>query len=44
VILRRLASLKPKRLATMHGSTFVGNGEQAISDYAVALKEILGTR
>lgn len=41
-ILERLSHLKPKTLATMHGSTFAGNGEQAIKDLAVAMKEILG--
>ncbi|MGH7206661.1 MAG: MBL fold metallo-hydrolase [Nitrospiraceae bacterium] len=43
-ILRRLAALKPKTLATMHGSTFVGDGERAIGDLAVAFRDILGTR
>jgi flavorubredoxin len=41
-ILRRLAALKPKTLATMHGSTFVGDGEGAIADLALAFKDILG--
>jgi hypothetical protein len=26
----------------MHGSTFVGNGEKALLDMGVAMKEILG--
>lgn len=42
VVLRRLAALRPKTLATMHGSTFVGDGEQAIFDLAQVMKEILG--
>lgn len=42
VILKKLAALKPKNLATMHGSTFMGDGEQAILDYAGVLKEVLG--
>jgi flavorubredoxin len=42
-ILRRLAALQPKTLATMHGSTFVGDGERAIKDLAVAFRDILGT-
>ncbi len=41
-ILFRLAALKPKTLATMHGSTFVGDGERALKDLAVTLKEVLG--
>ena len=40
--LRRLAGLQPKTLATMHGSTFVGDGEQALLDLGVLLKEVLG--
>lgn len=41
-ILERLSLLKPKTIATMHGSTFIGNGEDAIGDLAAAMKEILG--
>ncbi len=40
--LQRLAALNPKVLATMHGSVFQGDGEQAIKDYAVMLREQLG--
>jgi flavorubredoxin len=40
-ILQRLAALKPKTIATMHGSTFVGDGERAILDLARAMQEIL---
>jgi len=40
--IRELASLKPRACATMHGSTFVGNGEKALLDMGVAMKEILG--
>ena len=40
--LRRIAALKPTTVATMHGSVFSGNGEQAILEYAGMLKEILG--
>jgi flavorubredoxin len=42
-ILHRLAALQPKTLATMHGSTFVGDGERAIEDLAAAFRDILGT-
>ena len=39
--LRRLASLSPKTLAVMHGSTFVGDGKRAIDDLATAMREVL---
>ncbi len=39
--LQRLAALKPRTLATMHGSTFVGDGEQAFADLAQAMKDVL---
>jgi flavorubredoxin len=42
--LQRLAALKPRTLATMHGSTFVGDGEQALADLAQVIKEVLGGR
>lgn len=41
--LRRLGELSPKTLAIMHGSTFVGDGRQALEDLAVAMREVLGT-
>jgi flavorubredoxin len=41
-ILRGLADLRPKRLALMHGSTFVGDGERALCDLAVIMGEVLG--
>lgn len=40
-ILQELAVLKPRTLATMHGSTFVGDGERALQDLAVVLREVL---
>lgn len=40
--LTRIAALKPTTVATMHGSVFTGNGEQAILEYAGVLKEVLG--
>jgi len=39
---RGLASLKPQACAPMHGSTFRGNGEQALLDMASVMKELLG--
>jgi flavorubredoxin len=41
-ILQRLAALKPRTLATMHGSVFVGDGERALHDLALAWKEVMG--
>lgn len=41
-ILRDLAALEPKRLATMHGSTFVGDGRRALHDLAEVYRETLG--
>ena len=40
--LQRLAALKPRTLAAMHGSTFVGDGAKALTDVAQVLKEVLG--
>jgi len=41
-ILQGLADLKPRTIATMHGSAFAGDGEGAIRDLAVVIKEVLG--
>jgi hypothetical protein len=38
----RLAELRPKTLAAMHGSAFVGDGARVLRDLAVLLKEVLG--
>lgn len=35
-----LAALKPKTLATQHGSTYVGDGESALHDLALVMKEV----
>jgi flavorubredoxin len=40
--IKRLAALKPKLLATMHGSVFEGDGERALLDYAGMVREVLG--
>ncbi|QYO65615.1 MBL fold metallo-hydrolase [Leptolyngbya sp. 7M] len=42
--LRRIAELKPKTIATMHGSVYSGNGENAILEYAKMLKDVLGRK
>ncbi|MHB0955003.1 MAG: oxygen-binding di-iron domain-containing protein [Pirellulaceae bacterium] len=39
-LLADLAALKPKTLAAMHGSAFVGDGEKALFDLAPVLKEM----
>lgn len=41
-ILHSLADLQPRTLAAMHGSTFVGDGAQALRDLAVVMRETLG--
>ncbi len=40
--LKRIAALKPKTVASMHGSIYTGNGEQAIIEYSEVLKEVFG--
>lgn len=40
--LQRLAALQPKRLATMHGSVYVGDGRKALQDLAMIWREVLG--
>jgi flavorubredoxin len=40
-ILQRLAGLRPKTLAIMHGSSFTGDGERALRELAVAMREVL---
>ncbi len=42
-LLAKLAALKPKTLATMHGSSFVGDGEKALLDLGPVLRELLGS-
>ena len=41
-ILQGLADLRPKQLALMHGSAFVGDGERALHDLARTIREVLG--
>src|SRR5574338_1052591 len=40
-ILQKLADLKPRTIAPMHGSAFTGDGERAIHDLAVFMREVL---
>jgi hypothetical protein len=42
--IKRLAALKPKILATMHGSVYEGDGERELSLYADMLGELIGPR
>ncbi|MEN6334384.1 MAG: MBL fold metallo-hydrolase [Phycisphaerales bacterium] len=39
--LNRLAALRPRVLAAMHGSTFRGDGERALHDLATVMREVL---
>ena len=41
-LLGGLAALQPRTLATMHGSSFVGDGARALSDLGVVMREVLG--
>ena len=42
--LKRLASLQPKRLATMHGSVYVGDGRTARRELAAVWRDVLTTQ
>ena len=42
--LRKLADLKPKTLAIMHGSSFTGDCARALEDLDVALRDLFGPR
>jgi flavorubredoxin len=41
--LKKISALEPETLAVMHGSSFSGNGRQAIDDLADAMREVLGS-
>lgn len=41
-LLRELAELQPKTLATMHGSSFYGDCSKALLELDVVMKEVLG--
>jgi len=43
-LLTELAGLKPKTLAIMHGSTYRGDGEKALLELAVVMREVLGRK
>jgi ABC-type nitrate/sulfonate/bicarbonate transport system substrate-binding protein len=40
--LKKLADLKPKTLAVMHGSSFTGDCARALDDLNVMLREVFG--
>lgn len=40
--LKRLGELRPKVLAAMHGSTYLGDGEKALAETAAMMREVLG--
>lgn len=42
--LHRLAALRPKRLATMHGSVYAGDGSQALRNLAAVWREVLSSQ
>ena len=41
-LLQEVAALQPQTLAAMHGSTFVGNGAQALRDLGCVMREVYG--
>jgi flavorubredoxin len=41
-LFQKLAALRPRRLAVMHGSSFEGDGTQALHDLAVAFRQTFG--
>ncbi|MEJ2524587.1 MAG: hypothetical protein P8Y73_03325 [Desulfuromonadales bacterium] len=41
--LHRLADLEPQRLAAMHGSTYIGDGGEALRNLAVMMNDVLGS-
>jgi hypothetical protein len=43
-VLETLAGYEPKALAAMHGSTYFGDGAQALRDLAVIMRDVLGPK
>jgi len=43
-VLQTLAEYKPKTLAVMHGSTYYGDGAQALRDLAIVMRDVLGPK
>ena len=44
IVLHRLAELNPQTLAVMHGSSYFGDGRQALRDLAVVMRQVLGPK
>jgi hypothetical protein len=43
-VLHNLADYNPKTLAVMHGSSYSGDGGQALRDLATVMREVLGPK
>jgi hypothetical protein len=43
-VLQNLAEYDPKTLAVMHGSSYAGNGRQALQDLATVMRDVLGPK
>jgi flavorubredoxin len=43
-VLESLAEYQPQTLAVMHGSSFHGNGGQALRDLAIVMRDVLGPK
>jgi flavorubredoxin len=41
-LLKGLANLRPRTLAAMHGSTFIGDGARALNDLGSVMREVYG--
>ena len=41
-ILQKLADLKPRTIVPMHGSAYAGDGEKAVRDLAIVMRDVLG--
>jgi flavorubredoxin len=39
--LQKLIALEPKTIAAMHGSTFIGDGAEALRDLGAVMRELL---
>jgi hypothetical protein len=43
-VLHNLAEYNPKTLAVMHGSSYSGDGGQALRDLATVMRKVLGPK
>jgi hypothetical protein len=43
-VLKGLAAYQPRTLAIMHGSSYSGDGAQALEDLAVVMRDVLGPK